>query len=104
MSPKLFEYKGIEVFFYASEHLPIHVHAYYGSEYGMKVEFILLNEKIKKVEYKRLKGRKLLLSAQLKDLKNLINHFGDDIVNDWISFFILKKTKIKLRTITKTIK
>ena len=51
MSPKLFEYKGIEVFFYADEHLPVHVHAYYGSKYGMKVEFILLNEKIKRLNY-----------------------------------------------------
>lgn len=104
MSPKLFEYKGIEVFFYANEHLPVHVHAYYGSEYGMKVEFILLNEKIKTVNYKVLKGRKGLPSAQLFDLKNLINHFGDDIVKDWISFFVMGKTKIKLRKITKTIK
>jgi hypothetical protein len=28
--PKLYEYLGISVFFFAGEHLPVHVHGRYG--------------------------------------------------------------------------
>lgn len=37
--PTIFEYFGIILNFFSREHLPIHVHAYYGERYAMKVEF-----------------------------------------------------------------
>ena len=29
--PKLYEYMGIEIFFWSDEHEPIHIHAQYGN-------------------------------------------------------------------------
>lgn len=69
MSPKLFEYKGISLRFYANDHMPVHVHAIYGNKYGIKVEFITVNHKITKINYKKITGYKPLAPAQLNDLK-----------------------------------
>ena len=43
--PKLYEYLGIIIFFYANEHEPIHIHARKG-EYESKAEIILMNGKV----------------------------------------------------------
>jgi hypothetical protein len=50
--PTIFEYFGIILKFFSREHLPIHVHAFYGDGYAMKVEFTFKGQKIVKREYK----------------------------------------------------
>jgi len=43
--PKIYEYLGIIIFFYANEHEPIHVHARYGDRES-KAEFVIQEGKI----------------------------------------------------------
>lgn len=43
--PKIFEYLGIAIRFYANEHEPIHVHALY-DDAELKVEFEIVNKEI----------------------------------------------------------
>ena len=102
MSPKLFVYNGIELLFFSNDHLPVHVHAIYEKTYGMKVEFTKKNNKIIKIEYKKLKGFKEFKPAQMKDLKKLINKHAEQITADWIDYFA-QGSKIKTRIITKKI-
>src|SRR5438132_818024 len=100
MSPKPFVYNGIELLFFSNDHLPVHVHAIYERQYGMKVVFTKKDNKVVKVEYKGLKGFKKFKPAQMRDLKKLINKYADQITEDWIDFYV-QGAKIKTRIITK---
>ena len=46
--PKLYEYLGLIFFFYANEHLPIHVHVSL-AEYESKIELVYQNGDLKKL-------------------------------------------------------
>jgi len=50
--PTIIEYFGIIIKFFSNEHLPVHVHAFYGSNMAMKVEFFLQDDKIVKKNFK----------------------------------------------------
>lgn len=54
--PKIFEYLGIVIRFYANEHEPIHVHALYGDA-ELRVEFEISNKEIVGIVYKRVAGK-----------------------------------------------
>ena len=101
--PTIFEYMGIILKFFSKEHLPIHVHAYYGKDYGMRVEFTLRGNEIVKKDYSVLKGYKHFPPAQSKDLKDLINKYEKEITKDWVNFAV-KYMKIKKKTIRTKIK
>lgn len=66
--PKLYEYLGIVIFFYANEHRPIHIHARKG-EFESKVEIIVVNGKVEEVVIANVRGRKPLKGNELKNLK-----------------------------------
>ena len=100
MAPKIIEYLGIVISFYSDEHEPIHVHANY-NDYKMKVELFTKEGKISKVKYSPIKGKEEFPPAQLKELKKVINEYKEKIIQDWIDFHIMKKTKIKTIKITK---
>ena len=57
--PKIFEYRGIIIMFYANEHEPIHVHGVHG-EYESKAEFYIEQGEIIEIRIKAVKGRKPL--------------------------------------------
>jgi hypothetical protein len=101
--PVIFEYFGIILQFFSNEHLPIHVHAYYGSQYAMKVEFYLSGDVIESIEYKGVRGYKHFPPAQIRDLKKLVETYQYEIVNDWLTF-ILRNQRVKKKTITKKLK
>lgn len=84
--PKLFEYLGIIIMFYSNEHEPIHVHGkYQGCE--SKAELIIENGVIV-IEIKSVKGRKPLSTKELKNFKQFVGKFKEDIVHKWIAYFI----------------
>ena len=95
---KLYEYLGIIVFFYSNEHEPVHVHGRYG-EYESKIEFILKNGVIEKIELKLVPGKKPLPATQAKKFKQLASLLGDEIVQSWINYFVYNK-----KIVTKKIK
>ena len=100
--PKIYEYLGIVIFFYANEHEPIHVHAKRGG-CECKAEFIIENGKIKKVRIKQIGSAKILKDSDLRNFNDFLEVYADKIVEKWIDFFVLKK-KVSFDKITKKLK
>lgn len=88
--PKLYEYLGIVIFFYANEHEPIHIHARKG-EYESKAEIIVVNGKVEEIIITNVGGRKPLKGKELKNLKVFLEHYADAIVTKWIDYFVYHK-------------
>lgn len=99
--PKLYEYLGIVVLFYSNEHTPIHVHGnYQGSE--CRAEIIVVDGRIVKIIFKKVKGKKQLPFSKLTAFKKLVNKYSEDIVKKWVDYFVYNKP-IKPKRITKVI-
>ena len=88
--PKLYEYLGIVVSFYANDHEPIHVHGEYGGREN-KAEIIVENGKIIEIRFVPVAKRRPLPPKQARYFRELVEHY-EEIVNKWVDFFILKKT------------
>jgi uncharacterized protein DUF4160 len=88
--PKLYEYFGLVVYFYANEHEPIHVHGEFDGRES-KAEFVLKEGKVVRIVFANVAGRPPLDGAKLKDFKRLVKAKADDIVRRWIDFFVLGK-------------
>jgi hypothetical protein len=89
--PKIFEYLGIIIMFYSNEHEPIHVHGKYES-FESKAEFIIEDGKIINIKVKKVKGKRELPPKELKEFKNFVQKFKDDIVQKWIDYFVYHKS------------
>jgi hypothetical protein len=88
--PKLYEYFGLVIYFYANEHEPIHVHGeFQGAE--CKAELIVRDGRVVRIVFSRVSGRQPLPPARLKDFKALVRARADDIVRRWIDFFVLHR-------------
>jgi hypothetical protein len=97
--PKLYEYLGIIIFFYANEHEPIHVHARKG-EYESKAEIIVIDGKVEEIIIRNVSGKKPLTGKELKHLKTFLNHYADAIVIKWVDYFVYHK-ELTFEKITK---
>jgi hypothetical protein len=88
--PKLYEYLGLAVFFYANEHEPIHVH---GRRQGRecKAELIIVDGKIVEVRFSDISGKPSLESGELRDFESLVRAKADEIVEKWVDFFVRHK-------------
>jgi hypothetical protein len=100
--PKIFEYLGIVIFFYANEHEPIHVHGKYG-DHESKAEFIIKNGKIVEIRVKSVSNSSPLKPKDLRNFNDFLEVYADQIVEKWIDFFVLKK-KVTFERITKKLK
>jgi hypothetical protein len=88
--PKLYEYFGLIVLFYANEHDPVHVHGMYqGAE--CRAELDIQDGCVVGVSFSDVKGRRPLEPAQLADFNKLVSAYADDIVKKWVDFFVLHK-------------
>jgi hypothetical protein len=85
--PKLYEYFGLVILFYSSEHDPIHVHCKY-QEKESKAELIFENGKFKEIRIKEVSGKDPLDNKNLKKFKKIVELYRDDIVRKWVDFFI----------------
>jgi len=100
--PKLYEYLGIIIYFWSKEHEPIHVHGdYQGKE--SKAELFIEEGKIVNIKIEKVKGRRPLDQAELKNFETFINYKADEIVQKWIDYFVLHK-KVKFEKITRKVK
>lgn len=88
--PKLYEYLGIAIFFYANEHEPIHVHARKGG-YESKAEIVVVNGMVEEIVIKNVGSSKPLKGKELKNLKVFLQHYADTIVSQWIDYFVYHK-------------
>ena len=87
--PKLYEYLGIVVFFHSNEHEPIHVHGRH-QDRESKAEIIVQEGKVVDIRIVRTRAKPLARS-QLKDFEALVRHYADEIVRNWIDYFVLHK-------------
>jgi hypothetical protein len=99
--PKLYEYFGLIILFYSSEHEPIHVHCRYQGKEN-KAEIIYKDGKFVKIIISDVQGKEPLDIQNQKKFKKLVEKFREDIVRKWIDFFVYNAT-INCETISKKI-
>lgn len=99
--PKIYEYLGLVFFFYANEHLPIHVHISL-ENFESKIELEYENGKLKHLKVSEVKGRKPLPEKNLKEAMRFVKKYHEGIVNKWTTFFVMNK-KVKCEVITQKI-
>jgi len=100
--PKLYEYFGLIVMFYANEHEPVHVHAKcQGRE--SRAALIILEGVVTEIRYGAVAGRPPLEPAELRFFEELVTARANDIVAKWIDFFVMHKP-IKPESITRRLK
>jgi len=97
--PKIFEYFGLVFFFYANEHLPVHVHVS-KAEFESKIELIFENGKLKDCIAKEVNGRPPLPGKELKEALKFVQAFALNIADKWQDFFVLNK-RVNCEIITK---
>lgn len=95
--PKLYEYLGIVIMFYANDHDPIHVHGMCGGK-ECKAEILFREGEISDIKFIPV-GHGLDSNKQ-KDFEKFVSIYAEEIVEKWIDFFVYKK-KITPKTITK---
>lgn len=49
MAPTIFTYKSIKIRVFPKDHEPVHVHAFSGSDFGMRIIFTMMEGKVVKV-------------------------------------------------------
>ena len=100
--PKVYEYLGLIFFFYANEHLPIHVHVSF-AEFESKIELGYENGILKGVNVTSIKGRQPLPANELKEAVKFVKKYHKGIVDKWTDFFV-KNKKVKCEAIKQKIK
>jgi hypothetical protein len=100
--PKLYEYFGLVVLFYANEHEPVHVH---GKSQGResRAEIIIVNGEVNEIRYSSVFGRAPLENNEMRFFEEVVTARADDIVSKWIDFFVLNKP-VKSERITRRLK
>jgi len=100
--PKLYEYFGLRIYFYANEHQPVHVHGFYQG-HESKAELVIENAIIIGIRILPVAGMKPLNGKARADFKLLISRRGEDIVRKWIEFFVHRR-QIETEVITRKLK
>ena len=100
--PKLYEYLGITFFFFAGEHLPVHVHGRCG-ELETKAEIITKNGKVVAIRLCRVANRRPLSGKARKHFIELVEAKAEDILKKWADVFVLNKV-VKPEIITRKIR
>ena len=100
--PKLYEYFGLIIMFYANEHEPVHVH---GKSQGReaRAEIIVINGIVSEIRYESVLGRAPLESNEMRFFQELVTARSNEIVAKWIDFSVLHKP-IKPERITRRLK
>lgn len=100
--PKLYEYFGLTVMFYANEHDPVHVH---GKCQGRetRAELVVVNGVVTDVRYAVAVGRPPLMPQELRYFEEVVSARADEIVAKWIDFFVLHKP-VRPESITRRLK
>jgi hypothetical protein len=88
--PKLYEYFGLVILFYANEHEPVHVHGKCQGREG-RAEIIVVNGRIAEIRFLPQKGRRPLSDAEMRNFQTLVRAKADEIIQKWIDFFVLHK-------------
>ncbi len=100
--PKLYDYFGLRVYFYANDHEPVHVHGFYQGRES-KAELIIVNGVVTAIRIVSVAGMKPLAGKALVDFETLVTRRAGDIVEKWVEFFVHCRP-VKAETITRKLK
>ena len=100
--PKLYEYFGLIVLFYANEQEPVHVHAKCQGREG-RAEFVIVNGEVEEIRFSSAAGRAPLTPREMQYFEEVLRARTEDIVQKWIDFFVLNKS-IRPERITRRLK
>jgi hypothetical protein len=100
--PKLYEYFGLQVYFYTNEHRPIHVHGRHAGRES-RAEIIVESGRVVEVLFGRVAGKRPLEGQKRRDFEGLVAAKADDIVRRWIEFFV-HNVRSKPESITRRLK
>lgn len=100
--PKLYDYFGLRIYFYANEHEPIHVHGFHQGRES-KAELIIVNGEIVRIRFVEVSGMRPLTGSALSDFKIVVAHRAADIVAKWVDFFVHHRA-IQSERITRRLK
>jgi hypothetical protein len=100
--PKLYEYFGLVILFYANEHEPVHVH---GKCQGReaRAELMTVDGVVADIHYLDVPGRLPLSVQEMRAFEEIVSARADEIVAKWIDFFVLHKS-FKPEVITRRLK
>ncbi len=100
--PKLYDYFGLRVYFYANDHEPVHVHGFYQGRES-KAELIIVNGVVTGLKIVRVPGMKPLTGRALADFELLVSRRANDIVQKWVDFFVHHRA-VQAENITRKLK
>lgn len=87
--PKLYEYLGIVFYFYAREHLPIHVHAKFEA-YETIFELIYEAGNLIEIQQRSSGSGPPLPAKKRKEAEKFVKAYHKEITDKWQAFFVLK--------------
>lgn len=89
--PKLYEYFGLRVYFYANDHEPVHVHGFHQGRES-KAELVIVNGVITDIRILPVTGMRPLTGKPLADFRLLVSRRAESIVEKWIRFFVQRRS------------
>ncbi len=100
--PKLYDYFGLRVYFYANDHEPVHVHGFYQGRES-KAELLIVNGVVTGIRIVPVAGMRSLTGKALTDFELLVSRRAVDIVQKWVDFFVHHRT-VHAENITRRLK
>src|ERR1041384_4088571 len=100
--PKLYDYFGLRVYFYANDHEPVHVHGFYQGRES-KAELLIVNGVVTGIRILPGAGMRPLAGKALADFELLVSRLSGEIVEKWVEFFVRHRS-IRPEIITRRLK
>ncbi|HEY5346053.1 MAG TPA: DUF4160 domain-containing protein [Verrucomicrobiae bacterium] len=100
--PKLYEYFGLRVYFYANDHEPVHVHGFYQGREN-KAELVIVNGVVVSIRIFPVAGMKPLTGNARANFELLVSRRAEDIVEKWVEFFVHRRP-VNVEIITRKLK
>ena len=100
--PKLYEYFGLRVYFYANDHEPVHVHGFYQGRES-KAELVIVNGIVMSIRIFPVAGMKPLTGNARANFELLVSRRAEDIVEKWVEFFVHRRP-VNVEIITRKLK
>ena len=95
----LYEYLGLDVFFYSNEHQPVHVHGRCQGREG-RADLRIVEGRVIRIDFVDQPGRLHLKPAEMDHFRKVVRARAQDIVQKWVDYFVLHKS-VSVEKITK---
>ena len=100
--PKLYDYFGLRIYFYANDHEPVHVHGFHQGRES-KAELIIVDGIVTGIRIGPVAGMRPLTGKALADFEVVVSRRAEDIVEKWVNFFVHHRP-VQTESITRKLK